>query len=326
MIPLNRFIDLWTRVGGRGDARCKYQDLKNRYSEPHRRYHDFNHITYCLGAFDKVNYLAIHPDCLELALWYHDAVYDFDRTDNEVASAALALQDLDGSNLTLCQLKLIQNIIEATDHKPLDDTVDFDIRLGVDIDLSILAAPINEFNVYDSKIREEYNWVPEFEFVTNRSRLLLAMLTRPRIFLTGHFIHNYEDQARVNIYRAIDRLLQTMYRLLQTMHRRLLTESRPSIKPSIKPSVKGETQSERALRKFLDACGKEPPEDDGASFGNGRPGTWSLRSKSHPEWNCGGFARGSTIGQVSDADEAVRLLAAVHGLIPNDLRYAFWKD
>ena len=57
--------------------------LLARYSEPHRRYHTLQHLAECFAAFDEIADLAQHPADVELALWFHDAIYDTRRSDNE---------------------------------------------------------------------------------------------------------------------------------------------------------------------------------------------------------------------------------------------------
>ena len=61
-----------------------------RYSEPQRHYHNPRHVDECLQEFDLVRAPAASPVALELAIWFHDAIYDTRRSDNEARSAAWA--------------------------------------------------------------------------------------------------------------------------------------------------------------------------------------------------------------------------------------------
>ncbi len=67
-----------------------YTDLVSRYADPQRAYHTLDHITDCLRHFDAVRHLAAWPAAVELAIWFHDAIYDPQRGDNETRSAELA--------------------------------------------------------------------------------------------------------------------------------------------------------------------------------------------------------------------------------------------
>ena len=78
-----------------------------------------------------------------------------------------------------------------------------DVQLLVDIDLSILGQPETKFDEYERQVREEYEWVPEDQFVVGRSAMLKSFLDRPNIFATQFFSNKYEKQARANIARSL---------------------------------------------------------------------------------------------------------------------------
>lgn len=77
------WLALWQRIGAHGDPHAVYNDLVTRYSESHRAYHTLAHIQHCLDEFEQVRHLIANPDAVELALWYHDAIYDTKAKDNE---------------------------------------------------------------------------------------------------------------------------------------------------------------------------------------------------------------------------------------------------
>src|SRR5687767_3464338 len=82
-----------------------YEKLTAAYAEPHRHYHNQQHIAECLAEFDQARHLARDPVAVELALWFHDAVYDPKAADNEEQSAALAKRCLSeaGANPALTE-------------------------------------------------------------------------------------------------------------------------------------------------------------------------------------------------------------------------------
>lgn len=65
-------------------------DLLRRYREPQRHYHTLQHRDECFAALDLLHAEAPHPGEVGLALWFHDAVYDPQATDDEARSAGRA--------------------------------------------------------------------------------------------------------------------------------------------------------------------------------------------------------------------------------------------
>ena len=59
------------------------RELEDGYGSPGRHYHTFGHVWSCLLELDRVRSLCGSPLALELAVWFHDAVYDPQAGDNE---------------------------------------------------------------------------------------------------------------------------------------------------------------------------------------------------------------------------------------------------
>lgn len=84
------WVRAWTGIGSATHGEPTYRALVARYSEAHRRYHTLQHLRECLGLFDSVRHLASRAAEVEVALWFHDAIYDVERHDNEAQSAVWA--------------------------------------------------------------------------------------------------------------------------------------------------------------------------------------------------------------------------------------------
>src|SRR5262249_39504730 len=168
----NQWRTLWQRIKAQGDPHPPYHDLVQRLAEPHRAYHTMRHIRHCLAEMACVRHLAAHPDAMEMALWYHDAIYDTHATDNEAQSAALAAHRLRDASVPDAFVQMVGYLIMATQHHAMAE--DPDTRLLVDIDLAILGQPAHLFNVYEQQIRQEYAWVPHTAFRVGRMRILGA--------------------------------------------------------------------------------------------------------------------------------------------------------
>lgn len=199
-----RWTAMFQRLGAQGDASDVYNDLVARYSEPHRTYHTFQHIRHCLDELEQVRHLAENSDAVDLALWYHDAIYDTKVKDSEERSAALAVEMVRNASLTDNLGQSVSNLIMATKHSATP--TDPDVQLLVDIDLSILGQAEERFDEYELQVRKEYEWVPEDAFVAGRSAILKSFLARSNIYATQFFRDKYETQARRNIARSLARL------------------------------------------------------------------------------------------------------------------------
>lgn len=171
-------------------------DLLTRYSEPQRAYHTLAHLTGLLGLLP-----ADHPEqaALELAVWFHDAVYDPTRTDNEEESAALAVRSLAPIGLSPALIGRVVEVILATKtHRATDASV----ALFLDADLSILGSDAETYLRYARAIRQEYAWMPEELYRAGRARTLEGFLRRERIYQTERF-RRLEAPARANLEREL---------------------------------------------------------------------------------------------------------------------------
>jgi len=175
--------------------------LLARWSEPHRRYHTLQHLGECLALFDAERALAEHPGEVAIALWFHDAVYDTGRHDNEAASADWAARVLDAAGAASDVAGRVRALILATRHDQAAATADE--RLLVDIDLAILGSDAARFAEYERQIRDEYAFVPDAVFRAKRGEILRGFLARPVLFSTLALAGRFEATARVNLAAAV---------------------------------------------------------------------------------------------------------------------------
>ena len=83
----SRWHSLWQTLHAPTAPEDTLEELLGAYGSPGRFYHNLEHIHDCLSLFDHHASLAEHPEEVELAIWFHDAVYDTTRSDNEKKSA-----------------------------------------------------------------------------------------------------------------------------------------------------------------------------------------------------------------------------------------------
>ena len=199
----DRWQTLMRRLGLAANE-ATFAALLAAYRQPHRHYHTPRHIADCLQQFDALRDDADQPNAIELAIWFHDAIYDPYRSDNEQASADWAMRFLRENGAPTSLQDRVQGLILATLHDAI--ATDHDTAILIDIDLSILGAAPEAYDDYRRAIRREYRWVPGILFRRNRRAVMQSFLRRERIFLTDHFHSRMEDQARRNITAELNAL------------------------------------------------------------------------------------------------------------------------
>jgi predicted metal-dependent HD superfamily phosphohydrolase len=192
----------WLGLGHSNDKQDLLQLICSHYAESTRHYHSLQHLGECLDLFELVRDLATYPAEVEMALWFHDAIYNTANHDNEAQSAQWARAELSKAGVLSEKIDRIQSLIMVTCHTALPMTIDE--CLLVDIDLAILGSSTERFAEYEQQIRTEYNFVPEPIFNQKRQEILQGFLDRSTIYSTKYFQDKLEFRARDNIKRSID--------------------------------------------------------------------------------------------------------------------------
>jgi predicted metal-dependent HD superfamily phosphohydrolase len=203
-LSLTNWHSMWEELGVSNSNDDLFHRLIRCYSESHRRYHTARHLEECFAHLEIVRSLAERVGEVELALWFHDAIYDTHNSDNEERSAAWASESALAAGLSSEQASRINDLVMATRHSAAP--VGTDAKLLVDIDLGILGAETDRFEEYELQVREEYGWVPELLYRSGRRKILIEFADRESIYSTEYFRAAYEVRARENIARSLSRL------------------------------------------------------------------------------------------------------------------------
>ena len=202
----SRFARLWTahKVETEAEERTAeiFTNLQRLYGEPHRHYHNGEHIDFVLARFDEVRGQLENPDAVELALWFHDAIYQIGAADNERASADLFIREAAGQ-LAQPLIDRVEFLIMATHHMaggpPLGDS---DACHIVDIDLASFGLPWDRFKADGAKLRREAEQKSESEFNAGVLRLIDHLMGESEDFyLTECARDHWQPQALANIKR-----------------------------------------------------------------------------------------------------------------------------
>lgn len=199
-----RFCRLWNRCAGAGQRRAAalFSALDAYYGEPHRHYHTGVHIEDCLSRMDLAAAQLVQPDSVELAVWFHDVIYQPGAADNERRSADWFAEQAAGL-LAPDLIRRVENYIMSTTHcqPPADDGAQW----VVDVDLSGLGMETDMFQRDGDNIRREFTHLSDAEFIRGQTRFLQGLLDRERIYYTPFFYDLCETRARRNIRNTLER-------------------------------------------------------------------------------------------------------------------------
>jgi len=181
-------------------------ELEARYGEPHRHYHTWRHVLACFAARDA---LAAPPSpAVDLAILFHDAIYEPLAHDNEAASAALMVGYGARFGLDPAAVARAEPIILATKHA--DATViDPETALMLDADLSILGSDPATFATYERAVRKEYAAVDDAAWNAGRAGVLETFLERPVLYATARGRALWDAPARRNLRASLAALRAT---------------------------------------------------------------------------------------------------------------------
>lgn len=175
--------------------------LINAYSEPQRYYHTVQHIVECLALFHQIKDQLEDPIAVELAIWFHDVIYDPQATDNEGKSAALMKQQC-FQLFEIAKIHKVDDWIIAT-KKHLPATVQ-DLNYLLDIDLAILGSSKQRFAEYEQQIQQEYAWVEAEQYKLKRAAVLKYFLEMKPLYQTEYFRNLLEDNAKLNLANSLN--------------------------------------------------------------------------------------------------------------------------
>jgi predicted metal-dependent HD superfamily phosphohydrolase len=178
--------------------------LAVRYAEPHRAYHTWMHILACFDARDRLTQAAL-PE-VDLALLFHDAVYDPVASDNEARSAQLLVDEGRRAWIDDRTLRRAATLVEATKHHDGSGADSEEACIVMDADLSILGADRETFDTYERLVRREYAAFDDAAYAAGRSRVLKEFLGRPAIFATRCGQRLWEGPARRNLEASLEKL------------------------------------------------------------------------------------------------------------------------
>ena len=209
-MPFTQLQPIWnhlfTLVGIPVEAGSRlWQEIILRYNESQRAYHNLTHIAYCYQIAHPFLDMVPDPIAVQLAIWFHDIIYNHRATDNEEQSACYAGAELIQVGVADNLVAEVQRLIRLTQtHQAEPD--DGNAHLLLDADLAILGAAAPEYSRYAQAIRQEYAWVSDEVYRQGRGRVLHHFLAREHLFWLPRLCQEREQTARQNIQTELQQL------------------------------------------------------------------------------------------------------------------------
>eukprot|EP01126_Amoeba_proteus_P000126 TRINITY_DN10053_c0_g1_i1.p1 TRINITY_DN10053_c0_g1~~TRINITY_DN10053_c0_g1_i1.p1 ORF type:complete len:219 (-),score=37.07 TRINITY_DN10053_c0_g1_i1:37-693(-) len=181
-----------------------FSRLCTHYNEIQRYYHTLHHVHELLELRDSWRSRIVCSSVVDLSIWFHDAIYQPTRNDNEDQSAKLFVEFSKETELDNQVVEKVCRYIMATKSHKIDID-DSDLKYFLDFDLAILGKPPELYDIYAGQIRQEYIHVPRDKYFVGR-KMVLSELSSGGIYLTDDFISASEGKAKENILREIQML------------------------------------------------------------------------------------------------------------------------
>jgi predicted metal-dependent HD superfamily phosphohydrolase len=205
----------WTPLAARHKAGA-WDALDAGYNERHRAYHTWEHVAGLFDRLSEFSELSTRTDIIAQSTLWHDVVY---RTQNCDGTPRQDYENVRDSAELFRQYTLLNqadadavyDLIMATAghvHAKAEKqhyagfSGDFDLFL--DLDLSSLAAPWEEFVADFARIRFEFSSVPEIIFCSRQMQILENFAREDvRLYRRAETSGKWRDTARANLKRCV---------------------------------------------------------------------------------------------------------------------------
>jgi predicted metal-dependent HD superfamily phosphohydrolase len=178
-----------------------FDSVVSRHREPHRRYHDLRHVRWVVRhACELAPRFELPADAVDeivAAAFFHDAIYDPVKSDNESASARHATAVLAELEWPAPAIARVAEMIAATAGHV--DTDDLATAVLLAADLGVLAAEPSRYIEYATAVRHEYGHLDDEVWAAGRATFIRTLLERERIFPTILDLDDWERRARANL-------------------------------------------------------------------------------------------------------------------------------
>ena len=147
MINYDKYLPLFEKY-----AINDWRNIQKAWQEPHRFYHNEEHLAFLLEKIESSNYNSTEKEVLQLIAFFHDIVYQATAQDNELQSALLFEKMCKSENSKVIEF-VKKAILETKDHQSQDALSGFFCQLDLSI---VYQSSFVELLAWEQKIFKEY--------------------------------------------------------------------------------------------------------------------------------------------------------------------------
>ena len=205
----------WMPLEGRHKTGA-WEALDAGYTESHRAYHTWDHVAGLLEKLSEFSDLSTRSDIIAVSVFWHDVVYTTQNQDGGLRPDYENVRDS-------CELFRQYTLLNKSDADAVYDLImatanhlqaraeqqyyvgfTGDLDLFLDLDLSSLASPWQEFVENFARIRAEFSWAPEVVFCSSQIQILENFAEEDvRLYRRAETSEKWHDAARANLKRCI---------------------------------------------------------------------------------------------------------------------------
>lgn len=170
-----------------------FNDIIKRWNEPHRFYHNIEHLTFILSEIENLYQNKVISEseyrALIVVAFYHDVIYNPRENNNEEKSVEYFVNN-NKNGFTSFSSTVVSDIIMETKNrnKPTEKLAE----IFWNIDNRIITQPISNLIEYEHKIFKEYQWVAYDKYKEGRIDFLNSC------------VGLFDEKTDENIYQLIN--------------------------------------------------------------------------------------------------------------------------
>lgn len=201
----NTFIGLISNYSSDSDLiNALWLDIEKKYSANNRHYHNLTHLQNLISELELVKSKIESWNTILFSVFYHDIIYNPVKSDNEENSALFASKTLKTLSVSEEIIEsCLEQILATKSHKT---SLNQDTNFFTDANISILGKEWGVYELYAKNVRKEYSIFPDLIYKPGRKKVLNHFLEMERIFKTDQFFQRYENQAKSNLKKELDKL------------------------------------------------------------------------------------------------------------------------